>query len=118
VSRPEPVKPEDLKPGDSVEVTLRGTFCYMREGRMEVLWRDGIGSRCINASELAHATIVRLPPPVDPDLILAREVCAARQPTTAAIQADYRSGRSDGSASVALALAAIKAADARRRGDG
>jgi hypothetical protein len=56
--------------------------------------------------------------PVDPDLILAREVCAAQNPITATTRDQYLAGQHDGSGSIALALAAIKAADARRNGDG
>jgi hypothetical protein len=53
--------------------------------------------------------------PVDPDLILAREVCAE---TFAGCAVDYRSGSEDKYSVVKIALAAIKAADARRRGVG
>jgi hypothetical protein len=56
--------------------------------------------------------------PVDPDLILAREVCAELwisegSPTTAEV---YRRGDNDNHHIVRIALAAIKAADARRKG--
>jgi hypothetical protein len=53
--------------------------------------------------------------PVDPDLILAREVCAEKWPASAEF---YRNGNMDNYVTVQAALAAIKAADARRRGNG
>jgi hypothetical protein len=53
--------------------------------------------------------------PVDPDLILAREVCAKTWPKDAV---GFVSGDYDDMTATKAALAAIKAADARRRGDG
>jgi hypothetical protein len=65
--------------------------------------------------ELAAALVRTGWKPVDPDLILAREVCAE---TFAGCAVDYRSGSEDKYSVVKIALAAIKAADARRRGVG
>ncbi len=53
--------------------------------------------------------------PVDPDLILAREVVADIWPNA---RESYKSGLYDSTMAIMAALAAIKAADARRRGDG
>jgi hypothetical protein len=50
--------------------------------------------------------------PVDPDLILAREVCAETWPDSADA---YRIGRRDGYDTIIAALAAIKAAVQRER---
>jgi hypothetical protein len=58
--------------------------------------------------------------PVDPDLILAREVCAERWQSGGLgfPAATVLAGDMDNYDTVAIALAAIKAADARRKGGG
>lgn len=71
--------------------------------------------QCRSVPEIAAALVRTGWKPVDPDLILAREVCAE---TFAGCAVDYRSGSEDKYSVVKIALAAIKAADARRRGVG
>jgi hypothetical protein len=55
---------------------------------------------------------------VDEDLILAREVAAGTWYGLGTMADAIRNGEEDDHSSVRAALAAIKAADARRRGDG
>lgn len=102
----ETVRPDDLKPGDRVRVTLEGEIDG--DGEFPI---PGDTGRYLFAENLAHATITRLPPPADPDLILARKVVADRA------RADFPSyareierGDGDDGGEVQTALAAIKAA--------
>jgi hypothetical protein len=97
------VKPEDLKPGDRVRLIVDAT----------VAASDGKGVDFALRGPLAKvATITRLPPPVDPDLLLARKVVVAqnRAQRLDAWADEVEAGQHDDGDEVAPALAAIKAA--------
>jgi hypothetical protein len=91
--------------------------CQVAEEAHEV-WVKMLSDDRITAAAIAAALVRTGWKPVDPDLILAREVCAELwisegSPTTAEV---YRRGDNDNHHIVRIALAAIKAADARRKG--
>jgi hypothetical protein len=101
----ETVRPEDLKPGDRVRVTLEGVVDD--DGEFSAGESPLLGNRWLSMDVLAHATITRLPPPVDPDLLLARKVCAKQFPSEADA---YGRGAYDSGGFMGVALAAIKLA--------
>ena len=114
----ETVRPEDLKPGDEIEVTIRGRCAPPNFGdqkTVETIWfypgtEKGFA---VALRYLTHATITRLPPPVDPDLLLARKVVAEAHEAQSGPRKTVESiklGAFDDDKSVQLALAAIKAA--------
>ena len=112
----ETVRPEDLKPGDEIEVTIRGRCAPPNFGdqkTVETIWfcpgtEKGFA---VALRYLTHATITRLPPPVDPDLMLARKVVAdMNRVNFPAYAREVERGEGDDGREVTIALAAIKAA--------
>lgn len=107
-TEPETVRPEDLKVGDRVRIEQ---FCTVHrvEGSGAYV-RFDVSPKCVEwlgPNALAHATITRLPPPVDPDLLLAREAAASDDPVNRYV---YIVGGLDWTVRVRIALAAIKLA--------
>jgi hypothetical protein len=77
--------------------------------RMVSLVRGAVNAGRMTAERWAEANriVAELPAPVDPDLLLAREVCV-EDTERRFYSEDLRSGKWDGSTEVRTALAAIK----------
>jgi hypothetical protein len=111
---------KSLKPGDRVRITVEGEVTSSASEGFIGLRFDGCKlaetEYCFEISELTAptASVTLLPPPIDPDLVLAREVVAL----TLEIQGDLETaqkvceGECDFEA-VIQSLAAIRAANAR-----
>lgn len=104
----ETVRPEDLKPGDRVRVTFEGVLD--EDGDLE-LPKGG----CIARYVFRDATITRLPPPVDPDVLVLRAILHSHQramtpPDSGWGDMSYLKGSYDHLPAFQAALAAIKAA--------
>lgn len=107
-----------MKAGDRVRITVEGFVNDIDGGRVFMALNNSASHyppTVFHTSELTAPTarVEVLPPPVDPDLVLAREVVAevigSDFPKT---QADFRDGLKDDFADVRIALSAIKAARA------
>lgn len=105
-----------MKAGDRVRITVEGEVDQTLAGSVCVILDGGHVITSFEASELTAPTarVEVLPPPVDPDLVLAREELAkhykAKGLTITAEQT--LSGVRDDEQTIIVALAAIKAARA------
>ena len=78
-------------------------------------WKTPLSITRHDSGIFAHALTIWqwVPEPVDPDLLIAREVCAEFDPAL-----DYHGGSFDDTCEVSVALAAIKRVRAMERGEG
>lgn len=108
-----------LKAGDRVRLTQDVTVKEVtHQGLFYAVSEEPNLFGYINLSELTapNARVELIPPPVDPDLLLAREVCATDRRLVSDRSEDWpdavRNGGFDDGLNVHIALAAIKATKA------
>ena len=105
-----------MKAGDRVRITVEGEVRQFGAGLYNLILDGGDGEDTnFYETELTAPTarVEVLPPPVDPDLVLAREVGAQWVSLSGREPEDFLSGEMDCGSIVRVALAAIKAARAR-----
>ena len=104
-----------MKAGDDVQITLRGKVQGTYDGTVHITIDGGRIPTSFSPSELTAPTarVEVLPPPVDPDLVLAREGGAQWVSLSGREPEDFLSGVMDCGSIVRVAVAAIKAGRAR-----
>ena len=108
-----------MKPGDRVRITVEGKFRSRADSGMTFVL-DGSDAPCGMYFDCLTAPTARvevLATPIDPDLLLAREVCAEMvvvrdEGLKRVWQIQLRAGDHDDDKEVKIALAAIKSAKA------
>ena len=106
-----------MKAGDDVQLTLRGKVQGTFDGTVHITLDGGRIPTSFSPSELTAPTarVEVLPPPVDPDLLLAREVASGRYEMKGPYDLGVLKGLHDDDPHVQIALTAIKASKAGGR---